>query len=160
MHLDSRYLLSGVSGKQSTFGGEDESFGTEEQDQAIATALGQGRRNSVLAGIFLARQDVSVQVRQAATQVWKVVVPHTVRTLRDVLPALIDMLLVSLGDEEVDRRTTAARTLSEVLRKLGERILPRVFPILEEKSRSDDTSARHGVCVALSEIIKVRCTMD
>lgn len=153
------FIISGVTGKQTTAGDEDQSFGTEESEHSIIKALGQGRRDRVLAGVFLARQDTSFQVRQAANHVWKVVVPHTVRTLREVLPSLISVLLSSLGDDVGERRLTAARTLSEVLRKLGERILPQIFPILEENASSPEAPTRHGVCVALSEVIQT-CSVD
>jgi len=153
------FMLSGLTGKQTTVGDEDESFGTAESEASIIKALGQNRRDRVLAGIFMARQDSALQVRQASAHVWKVVVPHTVRTLRDILPAVISLLLVSLGDDTGDRRHTAARTLSEVLRKLGERILPKIFPILEENVHSEEASTRHGVCVALSEVI-TSCSVE
>eukprot|EP00038_Savillea_parva_P019291 m.27053 g.27053 ORF g.27053 m.27053 type:complete len:2638 (-) comp4371_c0_seq1:195-8108(-) len=153
------FMVSGITGKQTTVGDEDESFGTEESEKFIIEALGRDRRNRVLAGIFLARQDASYQVRTAAAHVWKVVVPHTVRTLREVLPALIALLLSSLGDDTGERRITAAKTLSEVLRKLGERILPQIFPILERNAQADEPATRHGVCVALSEVIKT-CSVE
>eukprot|EP00041_Stephanoeca_diplocostata_P039135 m.1590416 g.1590416 ORF g.1590416 m.1590416 type:complete len:2646 (+) comp25336_c0_seq1:57-7994(+) len=154
------YLLSGVTGKQTTAAdNDDESFGTEESDQSIIDALGQETRDRVLAGIFMCRQDVAIMVRQAAAHVWKVVVPHTVRTLREVLPSVITLLLSGLGNEDPDRQSTAARTLSEVLRKLGERILPSVFPILDKKATSASVAERQGVCVALCEIIR-NCTIE
>jgi len=48
----------------------------------------------------------------------------------------------------------AARTLGDLVRKLGEKILPEIIPILEEGLRSDKSDKRQGVCIGLSEIMK------
>lgn len=40
------------------------------------------------------------------------------------------------------------------MRKLGEKILPEIIPILEEGLRSDKSDERQGVCIGLSEIMK------
>jgi hypothetical protein len=48
---------------------------------------------------------------------------------------------------------TAARTLSELCRKLGESIIADILPILH-KGMSADESTRRGVCLALKEIVE------
>jgi hypothetical protein len=48
----------------------------------------------------------------------------------------------------------AARTLGDLVRKLGEKILPEIIPILEAGLRSDKSDERQGVCIGLSEIMK------
>lgn len=48
----------------------------------------------------------------------------------------------------------AARTLGDLVRKLGEKILPEIIPILEEGLRSPKSDERQGVCIGLSEIMK------
>uniref|UniRef100_A0A8C9FZC0 GCN1 activator of EIF2AK4 n=1 Tax=Pavo cristatus TaxID=9049 RepID=A0A8C9FZC0_PAVCR len=48
----------------------------------------------------------------------------------------------------------AARTLGDLVRKLGEKILPEIIPILEDGLRSDKNDERQGVCIGLSEIMK------
>lgn len=47
----------------------------------------------------------------------------------------------------------AARTLGDLVRKLGERVLPEIIPILERGLNSSKSNERQGVCVGLSEII-------
>ncbi len=47
-----------------------------------------------------------------------------------------------------------ARTLGDLVRKLGERVLPEIIPLLEKGLESDDPEVRQGVCIGLSEIVK------
>ena len=93
-------------------------------------------------------------VRQTSLHVWKVVVTNTARTLREILPTLIHLLLGCLASQSHDKRKVAARTLGDLVRKLGERVLPEVIPMLEEGLNSDTTQERQGVCIGLSEIIQ------
>jgi len=150
------FKVSGLSGsKTTTGGGEDENFGTEESTRAIFDALGEERNNRILAGLYISRQDTAVFVRQAATHVWKIVVHHTIKTVRQVLTPLITILLTCLADSDKDKRTMAAKTLSEIVRKLGVRVLPEIWPILERGMDSDDHLERQGVSVGLFEIMSV-----
>ena len=47
----------------------------------------------------------------------------------------------------------AARTLGDLVRKLGERVLPEIIPILERGLDSEKSDERQGVCIGLSEIV-------
>ena len=51
----------------------------------------------------------------------------------------------------------AARTLGDLVRKLGERVLPEIIPILERGLDSDKSDERQGVCIGLSEIVSSTC---
>ena len=151
---DLLYCLSGVSGKMSTESAEDDNFGTEEARKALIDSLGLQKRNRVLAGLYLARSDVSILVRQNALHVWKVIVTNTPKTLRDILDILIDLLLSCLSSSDFDKRQSAAHSLGDLLRKLGERILPDIIPLLENKMSSSITEERQGVCFGVSELIQ------
>ena len=138
----------------STVSEEDENFGTEEARKLLITKLGLERRNNVLAGLYMGRSDVALMVRQISLHVWKVVVTNTPRTLREILPHLLALVLGSLTSELHDHRQVAARTLGDMVRKLGQRVLPEVVPLLEERLQSESQQERQGVCIGLSEIIK------
>ena len=156
---DLLFHLSGVTGKMSATGGEDENFGTNEGFKAIAKTLGQARRDKVLAGLYICRADVALEVRQNSMHIWKIVVPNTPRLLREILPVLLSALINNLASKNSDKRKTAAKTLGDVVRKLGERTLPDLIPILERNLSTADPSHRQGVCIGLSEIIKA-CSRD
>ncbi|XP_072943447.1 stalled ribosome sensor GCN1 isoform X2 [Epargyreus clarus] len=151
---DLLYRVSGVTGKMSTeTASEDDNFGTEHSHKAIMAALGNERRNRVLAGLYMGRSDVALMVRQAALHVWKVVVTNTPKTLREILPTLFGLLLGCLASDSFDKRQVAARTLGDLVRKLGERVLPEIVPILERGLRSEHSEQRQGVCIGLGEIL-------
>uniref|UniRef100_A0A6Q2ZCD7 TOG domain-containing protein n=1 Tax=Esox lucius TaxID=8010 RepID=A0A6Q2ZCD7_ESOLU len=152
---DLLFHISGVSGKMTTeTASEDDNFGTAQSNKAIIGALGGERRNRVLSGLYMGRSDTQLVVRQASLHVWKIVVSNTPRTLREILPTLFSLLLGFLASDCPDKRTIAARTLGDLVRKLGEKILPEIIPILEEGLRSDKSDERQGVCIGLSEIMK------
>ncbi|XP_063969205.1 stalled ribosome sensor GCN1-like [Lytechinus pictus] len=150
---DLLYRISGVTGKMTTVGDEDDNFGTEHSTKAIINILGAERRNRVLAGLYMGRSDTALMVRQAALHVWKVVVVNTPRTLKDILSTLFTLLLGCLASTSYDKRQVAARTLGDLVRKLGDRVLPEMIPVLEKGLDSAQSDQRQGVCIGLSEII-------
>ncbi|KAI5063295.1 hypothetical protein GOP47_0021842 [Adiantum capillus-veneris] len=151
---DLLFKVAGTSGKVVLEGGsDDEGASTEAQGRAIVDVLGKDRRNEVLAAVYMVRSDVSLTVRQAALHVWKTVVANTPKTLKEIMPVLMNTLIASLASSSSERRQVAGRSLGELVRKLGGRVLPSIIPILAERLQKGDESTRQGVCIGLSEVL-------
>ncbi|TKY88745.1 hypothetical protein EX895_002376 [Sporisorium graminicola] len=156
---DLLFRLSGISGKNEV---EDEgvdenmeqSAANNSVQRALVEALGQERRDRILASIYIVRQDPNIPVRQAAIHTWKALVHNTPRTAREVLPTMLDILIKSLASNGDENREMAARTLGELVKKLGEKILRETIPILRMRgASSEDPKTRSGVCYAVTEVL-------
>ena len=148
------FRIAGTSGKVRVEGGsDDEGISTEAQGRALTAALGEARHHDLLGAVYALRSDATLVVRQAAIHIWKTVVANTPRTLRLILPRLMQRLIAGLSAENDDRRQTASRCLGELVRKLGERVLPEVFPILRDGLAADAAATREGVCLGLAEVL-------
>ncbi|XP_062214757.1 protein ILITYHIA-like [Phragmites australis] len=151
---DLLFKVAGTSGKAILEGGsDDEGASTEAQGLAIIDVLGREKRNEVLAAIYMVRSDVSLTVRQAALHVWKTIVANTPRTLKEIMPVLMDTLISSIASSSSERRQVAGRALGELVRKLGERVLPSIIPILSRGLKDPNAGRRQGVCIGLSEVM-------
>ncbi|PIA40115.1 hypothetical protein AQUCO_02500083v1 [Aquilegia coerulea] len=151
---DLLFKVAGTSGKAILEGGsDDEGASTEAQGRAIIEVLGRDKRNEVLAAVYMVRTDVSLSVRQAALHVWKTVVANTPKTLKEIMPVLMNTLISSLASSSGERRQVAGRALGELVRKLGERVLPMIIPILAQGLKDANTTRRQGVCIGLSEVM-------
>ncbi|KAF6144359.1 hypothetical protein GIB67_024586 [Kingdonia uniflora] len=151
---DLLFKVAGTSGKAILEGGsDDEGASTEAQGRAIIEVLGREKRNEVLAAVYMVRTDVSLSVRQAAVHVWKTIVANTPKTLKEIMPVLMNTLILSLASSSSERRQVAGRALGELVRKLGERVLPMIIPILSQGLKDSSTSRRQGVCIGLSEVM-------
>lgn len=151
---DLLFKVAGTSGKALLEGGsDDEGSSTEAHGRAIIEVLGREKRNEILAALYMVRADVSLSVRQAALHVWKTIVANTPKTLREIMPVLMDTLIASLASASSERRQVAGRSLGELVGKLGERVLPLIIPILSQGLSDPDSSRRQGVCSGLSEVM-------
>ncbi|CAI5517990.1 unnamed protein product, partial [Closterium sp. Naga37s-1] len=151
---DLLFKVAGTSGKVVLEGGsDDEGASTEAQGRAILDVLGLDRRNEVLAAVYIVRSDVSLSVRQSAVHVWKTIVANTPRTLKEIMPTLMRLLIDSLGSPSFERRQMASRAIGELVRKLGERVLPSVVPILSAGLKDPNPATRQGVCCGLGEVM-------
>ncbi|KAJ3137204.1 translational activator of GCN4 [Physocladia obscura] len=150
---DLLYRIAGVSGKIDVEGNEDDSIGTEHNKKALISTLGQERYDSVLSALYIVRSDTNGIVRSAALHVWKSIVSNTPRTLKEILPVIIQMVIESLADENFEKRGVAARTLGDLVRKLGDIVLNELVPVLESGLKSEIASTREGACIGMSEIM-------
>jgi hypothetical protein len=108
----------------------------------------------VLATVYMARSDVAQPVRNVSIHVWKSVVSNTPKTLREILPTLTSRAITTLAAGGEDQRTTAGRCLGELVRKLGDHMLPELVPILTQGlGLGMAEKHRQGVCLGLSEIL-------
>ncbi|GAA5901674.1 hypothetical protein JCM8208_001574 [Rhodotorula glutinis] len=155
---DLLFRISGISGKISEEeDGEDEAEeaapGMDAAKKALIDGLGKERRDRVLAAIYIVRQDAVGGVRQAAIGVWKALVPNTPRTVREILPILMSIIVRILASPALEQRETAARCLADTCRRLGESVLGEVIASLQKAMGSDDRRQREGVCLALTELM-------
>ncbi|KAJ3807969.1 armadillo-type protein [Lentinula aff. lateritia] len=152
------FKVSGISGKPSDIDEEEDTAaevgGADASRRALVEVLGVERRDRLLAALYLVRQDGVVVVRQASIQIWKALVHNTPRTVREILPELINQIIFLSSSAEFEQQETAGRTIAEICRKFGERILGEIMPLLRSKASSTDPKSREGVCIALSEIME------
>lgn len=133
---------------------DDDSAGSAAGDKAIIKILGMDRRNAILASLYMIRSDTSAVVRQSALQVWKSVVANTPKTLRQILDTLMGAIVNALAGNNLEKQTMAGRTLGEIVRKLGEHVMPEVVPILRAGlAPTNSTGMRQGACIGLAELI-------
>ena len=60
-------------------------------------------------------------------QVWKSVVQSQSRTLKAILPTLMDTLILCLSSISEEKKVVAGRAMGEMVAKIGERVLPEVL---------------------------------
>ncbi|KAK4931831.1 translational activator of GCN4 [Elasticomyces elasticus] len=147
---DLLFNLTGISGKTEA---EDMEENATEAGQSLLEVLGQEKRDRVLSGLYICRNDTSGLVRTAAIMVWKALV-STPRTLRELIPTLTQLLIRRLASSNMEQKVIAGNALGELIRKAGEGVLASLLPTLEEGLQtSTDTDARQGICIALRELI-------
>ncbi|KAH9915889.1 armadillo-type protein [Fomitopsis serialis] len=149
--------LDGVSGGKAEIEEDEEATDTamvESSRRALVDVLGAERRDRILSALYLARQDAVNVVRQSSIHIWKALVHNTPRTVREILPELINQVISLLAGPEMDQQETAARTVAELCRKSGEKILGEIVSILKSKSTSTDPKTREGVCLTLCELME------
>lgn len=148
------YKVAGISGKVEIEEDEAPAMHADTARKALTEALGQDGRDRVLATLYIVRQDAVSVCRQASIHIWKALVHNTPRTTREILPILIRLIIELLGSDSHEQQGTASRTLGELCRKNGERILSEIMPILKNAVTSRDARSREGACLALTEIMQ------
>ncbi|KYQ88256.1 HEAT repeat-containing protein [Tieghemostelium lacteum] len=131
----------------------DEEESTQETNAKIYKLLGKERLDRILSSMYMMRFDNNSQVRQRVLLIWKFIVNNTPKTLREILPSLVEMIIASIGSSNFEKRQVSARALGDIVSKLTDRILPEILPILEKGLNSTEEETRQGVCIGLSEVI-------
>eukprot|EP00931_Biecheleriopsis_adriatica_P116933 TRINITY_DN9250_c0_g1_i1.p1 TRINITY_DN9250_c0_g1~~TRINITY_DN9250_c0_g1_i1.p1 ORF type:complete len:2761 (+),score=816.01 TRINITY_DN9250_c0_g1_i1:930-8285(+) len=116
-------------------------------------ALPREWRCHMLASLYIVRSDENGLVKQACSQVWKAVVQNTPKTLKELLPNLMTLLIASLASTNREKQRVAARCVGDLVGKLGDRVMPELMPIFMKTLAEGDTHVREGVCIGLSELI-------
>ncbi|ETN40059.1 uncharacterized protein HMPREF1541_04334 [Cyphellophora europaea CBS 101466] len=148
---DLLFSLTGTSAQDD--GDEDAMESAAQAGQSLLDVLGEERRNKVLSSIYICRCDTSGLVRSAAINVWKALVA-TPKTLREIVPTLIQMIIGRLASSNMEHKVIAGNALGEVIRKAGEGVFTSLLPSLEEGLQtSTDADQRQGICIALREIV-------
>ncbi|KAI7966942.1 hypothetical protein MJO29_000219 [Puccinia striiformis f. sp. tritici] len=155
---DLLFRISGIAAKAdlgNEEGEEDElTIPTADASRvALVDTLGKERRDRVLAAIYITRQDSSSIVRTTSVHIWKALVNNTPKTAREIMPVLMQTLIRILASPGEEQRETAARTLGELVRKLGENILTVINKTLQSAIQSEDVRVRQGVSLAVIDII-------
>ncbi|EGG22499.1 HEAT repeat-containing protein [Cavenderia fasciculata] len=148
-------VLKGRKGRKNAVQEEEE---VESSNSPVLRAdiykiLGKERLDRILSSLYMMRFDVNSSVRQKVLLIWKFVVNNTPKTLREILPSLVEMIIQSIGSSNIEKRQIAAKTLGDVVSKLGDRILPEILPILQRGLDSEEEETRQGVCIGLTEVI-------
>jgi len=152
---DLLYRIIGIT--KNTLNDEDteqlDVYGSETARKVLIFTLGEEGYMQVLASIYIVRSDTSAVVRQCSIHIWKSIVANTPKTLKEILPILMNMLINNLASSEYEKRQAAARTLADLVRKLGEGILDEILPTFDKGLDSDNVYTRQGVCIGIGKIL-------
>lgn len=149
------FRITGISGKAEIEEEDDgrDSGAVDASRKVLLDILGKEKRDHVLSALYIVRQDAVNAVRTGSLHIWKALVQNTPRTLREILPSVINQVIALLASPGEEQRETASRTLGELCKKNGERILMEMIPILKASVSSTNPSMREGGCLAFSEIL-------
>ena len=125
-----------------------------DRRKKLVQQLGESRAYMLLASLYVVRLDESSNVRQSAIHIWKALVHNTPKTLREVLPQIIELIIRKLAIPGTQLHNIGTRTLSDIVRKLGERIIRRIIPLLTEDLQSEKETTRYGATLCLSEVLR------
>ncbi|MCH0629598.1 hypothetical protein JNB11_06455 [Kocuria palustris] len=162
---DLLFQIAGISGKNAADSAGDSGADTTADDavelallgevaQALIDALGQQRRDHVLALLFLCRSDVAGIVRAAAVDIWNALVGNTPKTVKQILPTLISIIVVRLALADDTHRKIAATCLGDTVRRVGANALAQMLPTLRANlDAATDSDAKQGICIATTELV-------
>ena len=144
------FKISGISGKQEL---ADDVTLSKNVAKAFNDVLGTERRNNILSSLFVCRSDTSGAVRATAANIWKALVANTPKTIKEIMPTLVVIIVRRLASPDDTQRIIVAATLGDMIRRVGGNALSQILPTLQETMVSSDSDAKQGICIALYEII-------
>ncbi|KAI8841708.1 armadillo-type protein [Chytridium lagenaria] len=137
---DLLYRIAGISGRVDTeTANEDETLGTENGRQALVAALGLGQ-------VPHGACHLPARLEEYCSQ-------HAENAQGD-FAVLMKLIISSLASPSYDKRGVAARTLGELVRKLGDAVLEEIVPILEQGLESPDPDTRQGALMDSEEEVR------
>ncbi len=146
-------LLFTLTGKTGNVEQEEAEEETADTSQSLVEVLGEEKRARVLSLLYICRCDTSLLVRNAAIAIWKVMVASP-RVLKELVPTLTQIIIRRLASSNMEHKVIAGNALGELIRKVGEGLLPALLPMLEDGlHKSTDRDAKQGICIALRELI-------
>lgn len=134
-------------------GGANDEESVAQEDLNIGEYIGGDSANEILSVLYIVRNDPNEAVQQRASITWKSVVSNTPKTLKSILPGLMNIVVNALEQKVGDKRQVARDTLSDVVVKLGYRVLPDLIPYLSTLLSSSNPAAREGACLGLCDLM-------
>ncbi|SCU93510.1 LADA_0G03488g1_1 [Lachancea dasiensis] len=150
---DLLFQVTGISSKNEF--DDEEGDVNHEVTKQLLEVLGPERRDRIFSSLFVCRSDTSGVVRATTVDVWKALVPNTPRTVKEILPTLINIIVVNLASTSATLRHIAAQTLGDLVRRVGGNALSQLLPTLEASlAENRGSDSKQGVCIALCELIQ------
>lgn len=134
-------------------GGANDEDSVAQEDLNIGEIIGADSANEILAVLYIVRNDPNQAVQQRASVTWKSVVSNTPKTLKSILPVLMNIVMKALEQRVGDKRQVARDTLADIVVKLGYRVLPELIPYLSDALNSADPALREGACLGLCDVM-------
>ncbi|QOU21409.1 hypothetical protein BRETT_001132 [Brettanomyces bruxellensis] len=148
---DLLFKISGISGNQAL--SEDPTI-LNSVVKAFNEVLGEERRDHILSALFICRSDTYGAVRIGSANIWKALVANTPRTIKKIMPSLIQLIVCRLASPVEEQRNIAAAALGDMAKRAGSNALSVLLPTLEKSLITSDSDAKQGICIALRELIE------
>lgn len=127
----------------------------KQQIEKLDKVLGTQRRRKIFTLLFIAnRGDVNTTVRSSASAIWKALIANTPKNIRELLPLIIEELVDELSMNAEDLHERACETLTDLILRLGDQLMPELLPLLEKSFVSSSVVNRQSVSDGLLHIVE------
>ncbi|EMR09730.1 hypothetical protein PNEG_01915 [Pneumocystis murina B123] len=144
------FHITGISGKVHL---EENINASQHYKNFLLDILGQEKRDSILASLYILRQDSIEQVRSFVLNIWKALVINTSKTVKEILPVIINMIIQCPNTLNKARDSMFIKTLGDLVKKLEDVISSMLLPLQESITRSEPIT-KVRLSIALTEIIQ------